>query len=134
MNLESELILVAVLLLFWADVVIVLQTLANKARLGLSEEQRNRDLVEFTHMFETDASLNKRRLQRLFDNYLLLKQSIDLPEEEHQKVLKAARGGKLEVTLGRKLRFQNRYDRMRTMRSEERRVGKECRSRWSPYH
>src|SRR5256885_14782763 len=24
--------------------------------------------------------------------------------------------------------------RMRTMRSEERRVGKECRSRWSPYH
>ena len=22
----------------------------------------------------------------------------------------------------------------RTMRSEERRVGKECRSRWSPYH
>ena len=24
--------------------------------------------------------------------------------------------------------------RMRGMRSEERRVGKECRSRWSPYH
>ena len=27
-----------------------------------------------------------------------------------------------------------RPDRMRTLRSEERRVGKECRSRWSPYH
>ena len=25
-------------------------------------------------------------------------------------------------------------DRRRTYRSEERRVGKECRSRWSPYH
>src|SRR3712207_9296870 len=25
-------------------------------------------------------------------------------------------------------------DRRRTQRSEERRVGKECRSRWSPYH
>ena len=25
-------------------------------------------------------------------------------------------------------------DIMSTMRSEERRVGKECRSRWSPYH
>ena len=26
------------------------------------------------------------------------------------------------------------YDVMRELRSEERRVGKECRSRWSPYH
>src|SRR3712207_8557029 len=26
------------------------------------------------------------------------------------------------------------YDRFRNRRSEERRVGKECRSRWSPYH
>ena len=25
-------------------------------------------------------------------------------------------------------------DGLRTIRSEERRVGKECRSRWSPYH
>ena len=28
---------------------------------------------------------------------------------------------------------QNRYENI-TLRSEERRVGKECRSRWSPYH
>ena len=29
----------------------------------------------------------------------------------------------------------DRYDEMRLLlRSEERRVGKECRSRWSPYH
>ena len=26
------------------------------------------------------------------------------------------------------------YERMAKHRSEERRVGKECRSRWSPYH
>ena len=26
------------------------------------------------------------------------------------------------------------YDESRLLRSEERRVGKECRSRWSPYH
>ena len=26
------------------------------------------------------------------------------------------------------------HDIIRQMRSEERRVGKECRSRWSPYH
>ena len=28
----------------------------------------------------------------------------------------------------------NKYSQYRSMRSEERRVGKECRSRWSPYH
>ena len=28
----------------------------------------------------------------------------------------------------------SRIDRMASLRSEERRVGKECRSRWSPYH
>ena len=30
--------------------------------------------------------------------------------------------------------FQCRLGPMRVGRSEERRVGKECRSRWSPYH
>src|SRR5215813_6438673 len=31
-------------------------------------------------------------------------------------------------------RFCNLLGRVRPERSEERRVGKECRSRWSPYH
>ena len=31
------------------------------------------------------------------------------------------------------MKFQGRQT-VRNMRSEERRVGKECRSRWSPYH
>src|SRR2546422_11673236 len=30
--------------------------------------------------------------------------------------------------------FAEVIDRLRKARSEERRVGKECRSRWSPYH
>ena len=29
---------------------------------------------------------------------------------------------------------RNEEERLRLERSEERRVGKECRSRWSPYH
>ena len=28
----------------------------------------------------------------------------------------------------------DKYDFLASVRSEERRVGKECRSRWSPYH
>ena len=35
----------------------------------------------------------------------------------------------------KKLRFIiNQTEEINTTRSEERRVGKECRSRWSPYH
>src|SRR5687768_18334917 len=35
---------------------------------------------------------------------------------------------------GKKLPRLNEVDLFVRMRSEERRVGKECRSRWSPYH
>ena len=41
-----------------------------------------------------------------------------------QDVLKLALGGKIS----------DARDKMIELRSEERRVGKECRSRWSPYH
>src|SRR5256885_3608960 len=33
-----------------------------------------------------------------------------------------------------RVEYQYGFDRSRDRRSEERRVGKECRSRWSPYH
>src|SRR3712207_9505139 len=39
----------------------------------------------------------------------------------------------LEVAAGRRLGHRDGGDQL-TARSEERRVGKECRSRWSPYH
>ena len=38
-------------------------------------------------------------------------------------------GTKLTMNLG-----ERSYDIIVKSRSEERRVGKECRSRWSPYH
>ena len=38
---------------------------------------------------------------------------------------------KIFLTASSKVRAKRRYDELR---SEERRVGKECRSRWSPYH
>ena len=46
------------------------------------------------------------------------------------------------VPLSEFLRYQDRddshffafYNQEKVLRSEERRVGKECRSRWSPYH
>src|SRR5437016_14294529 len=43
------------------------------------------------------------------------------------------RGGLFLETL-RELRTRHPTIRVLALRSEERRVGKECRSRWSPYH
>ena len=40
--------------------------------------------------------------------------------------------GTVELTVALHYVFNTPYDRL--VRSEERRVGKECRSRWSPYH
>src|SRR5256885_7450569 len=42
-------------------------------------------------------------------------------------------GNTTNFGFGLQIRGANPY-RVRMMRSEERRVGKECRSRWSPYH
>ena len=41
-------------------------------------------------------------------------------------------GGKVPATINGK--FPEKYFNKKAVRSEERRVGKECRSRWSPYH
>src|SRR3712207_9260899 len=43
----------------------------------------------------------------------------NLAQNKRDRVMKNFRGGKFDVLIAR---------------SEERRVGKECRSRWSPYH
>src|ERR1035441_5549733 len=44
-----------------------------------------------------------------------------------------ARGRSITITEGKKV-VQTEDDIFAVLRSEERRVGKECRSRWSPYH
>ena len=40
----------------------------------------------------------------------------------------------IPVFARRPFRLDAHLDRLQLLRSEERRVGKECRSRWSPYH
>ena len=40
----------------------------------------------------------------------------------------------VSITLFLNLREAGKSDDLKHTRSEERRVGKECRSRWSPYH
>ena len=38
------------------------------------------------------------------------------------------------INLGKEEQFKPEFLKINPYRSEERRVGKECRSRWSPYH
>ncbi len=112
MNLEIESILLAVIFLLWLDILIVLRTLSNKSELALSEERRQRELAELAHLFEIDASWDKKKVRRLFDNYLRLKQSINLPEHERHKLLNLAKAERIEPGLERRMRYRSRYQRM----------------------
>ena len=44
------------------------------------------------------------------------------------------KSAKNSITVANKLQEQEKAKIKKKYRSEERRVGKECRSRWSPYH
>ena len=62
----------------------------------------------------------------------------DLNAKEVKKVDKTdkveAYDEEMQTLSDDELRAKTKEFRNRTTRSEERRVGKECRSRWSPYH
>ena len=53
-------------------------------------------------------------------------------EEKNIKIVAGSKKSRTFATAIEKQRLQRK--RVPWMRSEERRVGKECRSRWSPYH
>src|SRR5256885_16429487 len=55
-----------------------------------------------------------------------------LPEREEDEC--RARGDQSQSCDGHKRAWTDECSGSRSGRSEERRVGKECRSRWSPYH
>ena len=73
-------------------------------------------------MFENNILEKLDRIEKLItgkhkDKYLNLKEVIELTGLSDSTIRRAVRVGSLKCR-----------------RSEERRVGKECRSRWSPYH
>ena len=60
--------------------------------------------------------------------------SAQVPEEVQRRAEKTIRKTQNHDVLRAAHDFQVPYQRRHAHRSEERRVGKECRSRWSPYH
>jgi cellulose synthase/poly-beta-1,6-N-acetylglucosamine synthase-like glycosyltransferase len=112
MQIEIEYIFIALIALLWIDVFIVLRTLSNKAELSLSRERRTKELSELAHLFEVDTEWDKKKVRRLFDNYLRLKQSIDLPAHEKEMILKLAKAEKILPKLMRRIHSRSRYTRM----------------------
>ena len=92
----------------------------------------NRRVVEFAVRLglATNATLNRdNRFAR--KNYFYP----DLPKgyQISQFELPICEHGALDIEVANTVKRIN-ITRIHTTRSEERRVGKECRSRWSPYH
>ena len=52
----------------------------------------------------------------------------------HTNIMQAEENDLVNILSLQKKSFMVVAERMNKFRSEERRVGKECRSRWSPYH
>ena len=72
----------------------------------------------------------KRRRQRSISSTKII-------ESLHNKIYQSSINSKIEEKYYDpiiQLRFHYWLDKSDSFRSEERRVGKECRSRWSPYH
>src|SRR2546427_8344020 len=104
----------------------------------LSEERR-REILE---VLQGDGRVLVGDLSKRFKTSLITIRK-DLEFLHHRGLLERTHGGALPLRTGalndRTLQEKERLHRQEKLRiaaarSEERRVGKECRSRWSPYH
>jgi hypothetical protein len=78
------------------------------------------------------AYLKQLKLPTIARSYVQIARETRLADKSHEDYLLAL----LEAEVGQRdvSRQKLRLSNARFPRSEERRVGKECRSRWSPYH
>src|ERR1039457_1013201 len=83
------------------------------------------------------AAFDAERLHRILRSRYVVKRVHDSFRGDHEKTQFLAQGVDLPILSRRtpdlELGIERRADTAGD-RSEERRVGKECRSRWSPYH
>ena len=98
------------------------------------ELQRTKQVMQEKDTILSDARDEAQRIveqakeyaNRLVDESSVVKQS----QEKAALILTQAQAQEKEIMERTMQTAQQRY----LLRSEERRVGKECRSRWSPYH
>ena len=88
---------------------------------------------------ETNKLDTKVKLIHGFSNKtrLLILESIKEDEKTVSQIVEEINGNQSNISHNKlisKMMTVPKYYRCFCLRSEERRVGKECRSRWSPYH
>ena len=79
---------------------------------------------------KTTNLLKKKNINSLFD--LLWKLPKSFTDRSLSSKINNLKIGENQTVTVTPQKYQ--FPRIRNLRSEERRVGKECRSRWSPYH
>ena len=111
------------------------EKIAKLSRLSLTENEKTKTLSELNDIFtmvekmqsvNTDGIHVHISLQRLQQLRAQRNGSVALQRIQHHPGIHIGR-----LALQRALQP---HAQRRVLRSEERRVGKECRSRWSPYH
>ena len=85
------------------------------------------DKQTIIHLYRS-RGLSKRAIARELD---ISRKTVHKVIQEYESTLSSDTPS---VSLETILTTAPRYDSSKRSRSEERRVGKECRSRWSPYH
>ena len=87
----------------------------------------------------TPEELNQKirkelRLKNEGFTYEIVKQSLDCRHKEDKKFVYTVDVSLQDINQENKILRKIHDNNIMLTRSEERRVGKECRSRWSPYH
>ena len=114
----------------WDDLYVFTDTPVEDAAFQLIKEQLALDVTCKTPSLlakwlksENTSSAESQRLGNITRIHL------GMSHKQYRKTLSVLR---TRINVLEKLMSENRWDEIE--RSEERRVGKECRSRWSPYH
>src|SRR5258708_35109324 len=92
---------------------------------------RARQIKGLTNI-DTDLRVNKPELRVTFDRDRA--EDLGVPVRDVASALQTFLGGRRVSTFTRNDKLYYVMVQLDPKRSEERRVGKECRSRWSPYH
>ena len=92
-------------------------------------QQMMQEVKEFSELVKEQYNFLMQQLEKVLKDYFNLS---DRVKEMHSEIFSLK--GKLSEAIALQCVNKECIQRNNGNRSEERRVGKECRSRWSPYH
>ena len=108
--------------------------MANQFNVGSIVEGKISQIKPFGAFVQLDATTRGLvHISQVSHNFVKdINEVISVGDEVKVKILSIEEDGKkISLSIKQAIPFEKKED---LTRSEERRVGKECRSRWSPYH